>query len=570
MTINGLPVIPDITVPVLAGAIQSSPGARLQPVPSNATFAQPWYSFLSQMRSQMANFPPYWVTDPRFGARMDGSDDTGAVQNALNYVGTNGGGIIVIPAGALSYTSAAPPKNSAPIALVGAGAGATTLKRRVGLSSGVGMLDLKQTSNFWISDLTIDGGVTTPAGLRYNADFLGIGGNDPMADPLTRNTAIWIHGAASNIGLYRVRFQHTGGYSVIADATSGNVDGLDIINCWYENNRPSLFGTSPTNLNFGSWNGGILLKGDGRTAGSGRCSAVLVAMCRFRRNTGNCLWMHSYGLLSLHSGIRFLGNHFEDCGLDGIECGAVSGGAVEGNYFERIGYIALDDTGPATPRWLQNLNATALDSSGVVKGVPYIGNSFRSINGGCLDLDGHGESVITGNMCHLPVAGQPEYDEDQIAISGPNNNGSAMYGINTNNSADTDEGSAYLTISGNQFMHLPGGSMRLFAMRHSLVTGNGVISPDVPMAPPISYGPVGPGPNQRATGNKICHNRISYNPPTAAPAIFEDPSVSPFEATDINHVFGNTPIFPQGTLATEFEKDVNSGSPTYASTVWFP
>lgn len=568
MTIKGLPIIPAINSPVLAEAITAGIQNAASTPLSRSQFTQAWYGAFSTLVGALSNFPPAYVTDPQFGAKMDGSDDTAAFQKAISFMATNGGGVIVVPAGTLNYTSVAVPANSAPILVAGAGANVTTLKQTLGNPAGVGVLDVLG-SNFFLSDLTIDGGKTSPTGLRYNEDFLGIGGNDPMAPSLSTNTALWLHSGTSNIGIYRVRFQHVGGYSILLDATQGNIDGVDIVNCWFENNRPTLFGTAPTNLNYGSWNGGILVKGDGRTSGSGRCSAVLMEGCRFRRNTGNCFWMHSYGLNSLHSGVRVLGSHFEDCGLDGVLMGAVSGGLVEGNDFLRLGYITLDDSGQPTPRWLRNLNATALDSSGIVKGVPYVGNTFRSINGGCLDLDGHGHSVISANVCKLPTPDEPEYAEDQIAITGPDNNDPGMYGVNTNNTSNTAEGGSDVAVIGNEFLNLPGGSIRLFAARNFLVAANNLRSPDTPLSPPISYGPVGSGPNQRATGNKICHNRIYYNPGSGLPAIFEDASIAPFVATDINHVFGNAPMFPQGTAAIEFLKDVNSGSPSYLSTVWF-
>jgi hypothetical protein len=75
--------------------------------------------------------------------------------------------------------------------------------------------------------------------------------------------------------------------------------------------------------------------------------------------------------------------------------------------------------------------------------------------------------------------------------------------------------------------------------------------------------------NQQPTGNIIKHNRAKYNPPVSAPLVYEDPSVGPFTAADINYVFGNNPIIPAGGLAFEFQNDASSGSPVFASTIWF-
>jgi hypothetical protein len=191
-----------------------------------------------------------------------------------------------------------------------------------------------------------------------------------------------------------------------------------------------------------------------------------------------------------------------------------------------------------------------------------------SINGGCMDLDGHGDSAITGNVCRIPYPGEPEYDEDQIAFTGPNDDGSVSYGINTGNTNDTPWGGANMQISGNQFINLPGGAIRLFGARNTEVANNNIIVPDAPVLPPIAYGPLSASINRRPRNNTIRFNRIQYSPAAPAPCIYEDGQYSAFTVDEVNYVYGNL-VLGNG-IATEFEKDPASGSPTYASTIWFP
>jgi|SRR5579864_8040824 len=520
----------------------------------------------------------------QYGVRGNGvADDGPAFQTAINDAVNQGGGTIIVPSGnfaigaplvipatylkKLPDGSQFPNTPTGPIRFVGQGN--STIILRIGdMPTGHGMFDI-YSSDVSFENMMIDGNVLVSTGLRYNLDFNGIGGNDPMAPSLTKNTSIWVHGPASSFSMNTVTVQHTGGYAVLADATTGTIEDIDIIACVFMNNRPSVFGTATVAPAFGSWNGGIFLKGDGRTIGSGTVNDVNVSLCHFERDTGNCLWLHSYGLVELHKGFRAIGNNFIDCGLDGILVGAVTGGAVNDNVFRRVGYVCSDDTSPSVPRWLPNLQATALDSSGIVLNVPYEGNSFLDINGGAIDLDGHGQSAITGNIIRVAAPGDPEYVIDQVAICGPNNNAQEGYGINMGNSAATALGASNVTIVGNTFVNLSGGSIRLFAARDCLVEGNTIISPGVPVGPPISIGPTGVGANQRATRNKICHNFFYYNPGSALPCVFEDNTITPFVGTDINQVFGNVPIQPAGTAAIEFHPDGSSGSPTYLMTIWF-
>ena len=531
---------------------------------SNFLLTTVWQNFFTNLNRTIVDLATFNPDD--YGATGNGiSDDTKAIQAAINAVIAAGGGILQFDGGTFSMTSVSTPASTVPIFIQGQGA-ATILLRRSTLTAGIGMLDIRG-SNVSVQNLTFDGNTLTPVGLQYGVDFNGIGGNDPMAASLTTNTSVWIHGGTSNLSFYLVRFQHAGGYSILADATLASIDDIHIERCQFFNNRPTLFGTAPSQLIYGSWNGGIFLKGDGRTIGSGSVTNVLVSFCHFSRNTGNCLWSHSYGFAQFNEDFRFIGNYFQDCGLDGILCGAVSGGVVDSNVFRRIGYICSSDTSPAIPRWLNDLNATGIDSSGIVKGVPYTNNSFLSVNGGCMDLDGHGDSVIANNVCRIPYPTEPEYAEDSIAISGPLDSGSFGYGVNMGNTSQTPFGGVNVNINGNSFINLPGGALRMYSARYCSARDNLIVSPDAPMVPPISFGPVGPGAYQRCYNLKISGNTIYYSPSMSAPAVYEDDTYSAFLSTEQNFVYDNFPIGTTG-LAFEFQKSTHSGS--FVSSIFPP
>jgi hypothetical protein len=511
-------------------------------------------------------YQPLVLTDPIFGGGS-GVDSTIALQRAIDTAVEMGGATIIIPSGTFLVSRVVIPAGTVPISIVGQGP-ASILQRQGDLQQGQGMIDVFG-SNVTLENFAIEGRVLSATGLYYNVDFMTEHGNDPMAPTLTRNTSVWVHGPCSNFSFRRMVVKHTGGYALLLDAGSGGMDHVEVVFSIFRNNRPHMFGVQGGEAIYGSWTGGVYVNGDGRSSEPGKVLKSLVAAFNtFDRNTGNCLWSHLYGLDELHEDFRFYSNFFRDCGLDGILVGGVTGGAMVGNVFRRIGYVAETDDTPAAPRWLVNLQATALDSSGLVKGVPYANNSFTSVNGGCMDLDGHGDSAITGNVCRTPYPGEPEYDEDQIAITGPTNSGPSSYGVNLGNTNDTPWGGANVQISGNTFLNLHAGAVRLYGARDCQVESNNIIVPDQPVMPPIAYGPLGASIFRRPRNNVIRHNRVKYSPAMSAPVVFEDPQYAAFTADEVNYVFGNL-LIGNGN-ATEFAKNVNSGSPTYASTVWFP
>lgn len=513
----------------------------------------------------------------RFGARGNGlADDTQAFVDVTAEALRRGGGTVLIPAGSYKISTFDTPPGTVPISYVGEG-DSSIIYGSYPAGAGRGHINVLG-SGISLRSFLIDGVRTTPVGLFYNVDFNGVANNDPMAPALTTDSSVWVHGDVRGFDCQGMTFQHSAGYAALLDAGEpGGITDASFIGCKFLNNRPNLFGFGASAAIFGSWTGGLYVNGDGSVARPGRVlRGLTVSRCLFKRGTGNQIWSHVYSLDELHSNFQISECLFEDIGLDGVLIGGVTGGQVNSNVFRRIGYVCIDDTSKSIPRWLPNLNATAIDSSGLVKGVNYQGNSITSSNGAGLDLDGHSDSSLSGNLVRIPYDGEQEFEEDSIAISGVSDlttgtgTGSDSYGCNLGNTSDTQWGGRNVNISGNTFLNLKFGAVRLYSARDCLVEDNDIVAPDVPGAPPIAFGPVSASPYRRSYGHVIKHNRFSYSPPASAPFVFEDESFAPFTAGEKSYVFGNCPILGASGLAKEFQPSLTSGSPHYAETIWFP
>jgi hypothetical protein len=497
-----------------------------------------------------------------FGAKGDGvTDDSAAINLAIQTLTTQYGRKLYLPGGH-SYLVNSPiifPAGLSQIWMVGDG-DSTCITQGTAMPAGQGLIDIQGASKVTFDSFKIDPNVTTITRHLYS-DF----GTDPMNNLITGGTAFWVHSGSSKIKWINVTHSHVGGLSIVNDARTGNIDDIQILNCLFENNRAQLLGLvsgditgndSNGNPNgYGSFSGGVLSEGDGTNYS---VSNLLVQGCTFRRINGNCLWSHAYALNKPHTNFRYLGNHFEDTGLDMIELGAVSGGAVEGNTGRRIGYCTFDDTSQSTPRYLLGKNATGIDTAGQVRGISYKGNSLSSVNGGYFDLDGFSQGSIEGNECIMYSSGDPQYVDDQIAILGPNNDGIIeSYGAQTSNSNNDPVAGTDVTIEGNTFIGMNAGAIRLYSARNCKVLGNNIDHPAGAVIAPIVMGPIGTGPYQRATGNIITNNNILYNPSSPVGAIQELANISAFISTDKNWVYGNNLL---GSNTFEFYKDPNSSS----------
>ena len=438
------------------------------------------------------------------------------------------------------------------VALVGEG-NESKFYRSEDLPEGQGLFNLDGANEVLIDNIEIDGQIIIPQRLNYTA----VAG-EPMNPLLTKNTSIWVRGGR-DIVLRNIRFVHTGGYAVLLDARTADVQDVLIEYCLLRNCRPHLFGVSDADLNYGSWTGGIHYQGDGAT-GALRNASFLHN--RFERVTGNCLWGHLYGFARLHMSLRMEGNHFEDCGLDGILVGGVSNGTVKGNTFHRIGYVAEDDSSPAVPRYLPGGYGVALDTSGLVRGVNYEGNSFISCNGACMDLDCFSSANVIGNYCEMPRPGTPEYTEDQIASIGPGGSGqNYCYGIQLSNTNGTVWGGESANITGNTFRNMGAGAIILACTRLSSVSDNTIDHAADAGRAPIWILNKGAAAPLRSFDNLIENNLILWPISGMQAAILEieDWGAGPFpwEAGDVNVVRNNRLI---GAGCYEFRRAPSSGS----------
>lgn len=385
--------------------------------------------------------------------------------------------------------------------------------RGANVPNGQGLIDI-YASNVRFENFCVEGSVVIPQKLQYNSGFsTGRSTNDPMANSLTQNTSFWLHAGANNITFDRVTIQHTGGYAILADARLGDIFDLDILDCWFLNNRPHLFGTNPADLNYGSWTGGVLLHGDGQLT-TGMVRNFLMRNSHFRRCTGNGVWSHLYGFSSLHENVKVLGCDAVDQGLDFIEMGGVFGCTVSDNVGRRVGYICLDDTSQSTPKYLGGAYATGIDSSGLVIAATYADNSLTSCNGGYINLDGFESGTVEGNTLKTPLPSEPMYVEDQISNSnwgGRASTGgiSAETGIQSSNSSENAGGSD-VTVTNNTIINISGGGILAFAGRAWKISENNINHPSSPYFAPIILGNIGASGILQCQDCNVSHNKIVY------------------------------------------------------------
>jgi len=419
--------------------------------------------------------------------------------------------------------------------------------RMVDMADNTGCFEIF-SNNVTFENLAVDGAVLTSVGYAYGTF------TDPMATLLTKNTSFWVRGGTKDVTFRLVKITHTGGYAITFDGRDADVTDCLVDACLLENNRPHLFGPSG-DLNYGSWTGGIHYQGDCRASASKLFAVrkLKVVNSTFRRGTGNQIWGHLYGFDTLHSDIVTDNNYFTDIGRDGILVGGVTGGSASHNKFRRIGYVATDDTSPAVPKWTAGQWGVGLDTAGLVRNVPYIGNSFMSCYGAAMDLDGYSQGNITANVAKVPYVGEPEYDEDSIAAW----IGNYSYGAQISNSNYIDEAGIEVNIYGNTFINQGLGAIRMYASRRCSASENIIHHPATAAVAPIILGNIGNADNRRSYDNSVTYNDIHYEPGSPVAVVQEDANGFPFQSTDINRVYGNR-LYGAGIF--EFYKDANSGS----------
>lgn len=485
-----------------------------------------------------------------FGADRSGSTDNSTlVTNAIASVASVGRSpYLKIPTGcqiAVNHITMV-----SGVTLIGDGQG-SVLKFIGTPSSGIGRIDIPAGVSGWaLENFAIDGGVTTPVGI----DYASLSGN-PLTASLTTGSSIWVHGGSgsSNGLMDRVRITHTGGYSVLFDATAGSMSGMHVRRCKFYDNRPHTFGVSGSFI-YGGWTSGIHYESNGSSAS---VDDLLVELCTFLRMSGHCFWGHAAALSLLNSNIRFNNNFCQDHALDMCEMGAVNGFQVRGNRSSRGGYLSSTDGAVGVPKW-GTVTPAIIDHTGLCINGDISNNTLDAVNGTAIDGDGLTSSSITGNTC---TSSWGSSDPNAASGScGPLGSGSNVApGINPGNS-NGNAGGSYLNITSNTFTGFGAGAIRLYGARNCKVTGNTINHPSNAVVGPISGGPVGTASYQRCTNNDISGNSIFWVPGSTGSAVTEDSNggAHPFVSTDINLVNGNRGA---GNFY-EFFKDPGSSSTT--------
>lgn len=439
--------------------------------------------------------------------------------------------------------------------------------------------------NIQISNLAIQGACTTPAGILYSAAI----SNGPAWGTLVAASSIFITGNISNVDIHDVLINHTCGYAVYADNTSGDISNISLKRVSVTNSRPFLFGNNASFEVYGAWTGGFFFFGPGT---SHTYQNISVDQCLFQNLVGIAAWTHNNTITttSLNKGIRFTNNTCIDTGLDCLQAGAIDGYTETGNTSIRNGYVITSDIGASRvggPAWLQGFSPVSFDTSGFVINAVRSGNVAETENGEGIDGDGLGMSTISNNVvtsCFVstdPLA--------TPALCGPYNNPSSPLcpgagicagsgvgqnnftrGMSTSNSNNitTNVGTG-LAILGNQFNGVGGGGIQSFGINNSLISGNLIQQPaNYSYYNPIVLGNLGTSQFQHSNNNFVTSNTILWSPVSGTPAVIEDSTSAgscstgpncPFFSTDVNYVRGNT-LF--GVNLFEFTK----GTPDFSGT----
>lgn len=510
----------------------------------------PWMRWLQQLAAATGGSSgsgrPLNIFD--YGAVGNGvADDSGAFIAAYGDAVSLGGAAIYCPGGFIySIQNHVDLSQTVPVKFFGDGP-STVIKRGAAITAGYGTFDI---TGQWIAfeNLLFDGNVTTPVGLTY-ASFSA----NPMAASLTTNTSFWVHGGAAQISFFQVYVQHSGGYAVLLDADSDDILNTSLEGCWFLNNRPNLFGTSALDLNYGSWTGGVFYRGDCRSSASKLFAVrnLSVADCHWRRNTGNCLWGHSMGFDTHHENINFVGNDFEDCGLDAILVGNAYSGNVSGNTGHRVGYITRTDSDTPDPAFLAGVYAVFLDSSGYVDAVNYGPNTVTSVNGDAFNLDGVRNCTMNGLQADIPVSGTPQYTEDSIALYGPLQNGVLSgRGIGMGNTS-MNGGGYNVTIMNPKITGFGYSAVLLAFAKNCKLIAPLIVHPPGAAEAPIQLYSDNTDPEFYCFGNTVEGATVDY---TGAFYAIEETG-NGWQPTDVNRIFDTELI---GTPAGEFLPDATT------------
>jgi hypothetical protein len=218
-------------------------------------------------------------------------------------------------------------------------------------------------------------------------DFVVKGNRGKLAQrqelpPYDRTFASWfgaggvlVRGGA-RVVIERARFEEIAGFAVLASRVRGvAVRDVTVMD------SGSIKANGRNNTT-----GGVLIE-DGSVDWE-------VSRSVFERVSGNAVWTHSRYTAPRNERGQVVANRFREIGRDAVQVGHAVAVTVEGNEGERIGYPkeVVDVEGGGTP--------VGVDTAGNVEGSRYVRNTFRDVNGKCIDLDGFHHGLIEGNRCY--------------------------------------------------------------------------------------------------------------------------------------------------------------------------
>ena len=195
----------------------------------------------------------------------------------------------------------------------------------------------------------------------------------------------------------------------------------------------------------------------------------------------------------------------------GVQFGNTMGGCAKGNQFHRVGYITQTDVDAPLPKYPNPGGAVpvGLDSTGFVRGVTYDGNTFISVNGECIDLDGFREGTVSNNVCIIPSPGDPQFTEDSIGSYGTSG-ANLTRGVGTGNS-NSNGAAKNINFTGNTFINMSASALSLAYAKGCSVRGNRIVHPATAAAVPISLLAAAGTDETACHDNTIEDNSIDYS-----------------------------------------------------------
>lgn len=412
-----------------------------------------------------------------------------------------------------------------------------------------------------IQSLDCNGGINASTELNI-ATLFGAMAGDPSHPTLTNNSMIWISNGVSTFWLYDMTIENCGGYAVFGDCRFANLSNINISGVLLQNNVALVYGGTVSGTTYhgcGSWLGGMFFCGGGDGVNpygynnvvypATQVTGLSVTDCNCQNITGNAIWAgFTYTTTNLHSKVSVQGNQLSDIGTDGIEMGDVQTYVVSGNYLHRVGYVA------GAPAYLPGHNGTAIDTAGYAPNGQYTNNTMLNCNGGCMDLDGMSDAIVSGNTMTISWNTDPLYTADQVASYGysPGATQNITTGIQTNGTFDPRGGQRVL-ISGNTIKNMGNIAILLFNAQSCLVSGNtiwhagnsslGATAIDIPilLATSGTLTPPYTSPPRFCQNNVITGNTITYDVAGLAYCIAESDAFGG-AVNGPNFVYNNTLI----------------------------